>query len=654
VTLQAIMGALIRFQLERWLQRGPLYQLLFAAALVLVVSLLGGVAAWVFSDQFDSLPGAIWWSFLRLTDPGYLGDDEGVALRIISTTVTVLGYVLFMGSLIAILTQWLRDTLKRFEEGLSSISMKGHVVILGWTNRTPEIVLQLLSARGRLKRFLEEQGQRRLRIVVVADHVDEARRQRLRNFIGGHARNGQVFLRRGSATVSLDLERFDLGRSAVVVIPGDAFAYGGAEASDARVFRSLLNLRSALATVPEASRPAVVAEVIDADKDATAHQAYGGELEVVIGDEMIARLMARYVIDPRRFSVCIELLTHNEGCTPFVRPMPEYTGQHPFSIPTRRDRAIVLGAVRRVAGEWKAFPAPDPDFTLQPEDRVFYLARAFDDFERSENGDEPRRDTPVSSTSPVVALARRVLVIGWSATVARAVEDLLTAPEMQLQLTVLSRMPLEERGSWFQGETLATSRLDVNHLEADALARGVVDSLDLGAFHTVLVAASALQEGAEESDARSLTLYELLRGERREQCANAEQRPSILVELAHPASAEHALEPDDQLVLRPRLLGYLQSHVALRPALNAVYEALFLPQSGAQILVRDGSGQDCPDYRALVAAEARPGDIPLGILLDAGTPTESVVLCPADAYHWRGTAELVVLARLETAAFHEN
>ena len=640
----------IRFQLERWLQRGPIYQLLFAAGLVVLVSLLGGVAAWLFTDQFSTLAAAIWWSFLRLTDPGYLGDDQGVALRIISTVVTVLGYVLFMGSLIAILTQWLRDTLMRFEEGLSSISMKGHVVILGWTNRTPEIVLQLLSARGRLRRFLEEQGQRRLRIVVVADRVDEERRQRLRKFIGPQARNGQVFLRRGSATVSLDLERFDLGRAAVVVIPGDAFAYGGAEASDARVFRSLLNLRGALATVPAEARPSVVAEVIDAEKDATARQAYGGDLEVVDGDALIARLLARHVVDPRRYSVCIEMLTHNEGCTPFVRPVPEYVGQHPLAIPTQPERAIVLGAVRREHGEWVAYPAPEPGFTLQPEDRVFYLARAFDDFELA--GTEPLStpQPPPREFATVEPVSRSMLVIGWSATVARAVEDLLETPEVRVQLTVLSRVPLEERSQWFSERALDSPRLEVTHREADALARGVLEDLDLAAYQTVLVAASALLEGAEESDARCLTLYELLRTERREQCPSAGERPSILVELAHPASAEHALEPDDQLMLRPRLLGYLQSHVALRPALNAVYEALLLPRAGAQVLLRDGHGGQENDYRSLVQVASLPGDLPLGVLLDAGTATESVVLCPADAFSWRGTADLVVLAYHEATA----
>ena len=136
------MRQYLRFQLERWLQRGALHQLLFAAALIVAVSVLGGLAAWLVTDQFDGPLDGIWWSFLRLSDPGYLGDDEGAALRVISTVVTVLGYVLFLGSLVAIMTQWLNDTLYRFEQGLSTISMQGHVVILGWTNRTPEIVRQ--------------------------------------------------------------------------------------------------------------------------------------------------------------------------------------------------------------------------------------------------------------------------------------------------------------------------------------------------------------------------------------------------------------------------------------------------------------------------------------------------------------------------------
>ncbi|MDH3548975.1 MAG: hypothetical protein OEQ16_06500 [Gammaproteobacteria bacterium] len=81
----------IRFTLERLLLRGLHYRLLFAAAIVALVSVSAGLLVVLFDPGFDDTAGAIWWSFLRLSDPGYLGDDEGVVSVTISTVVTVQG-----------------------------------------------------------------------------------------------------------------------------------------------------------------------------------------------------------------------------------------------------------------------------------------------------------------------------------------------------------------------------------------------------------------------------------------------------------------------------------------------------------------------------------------------------------------------------------
>ena len=248
------MGRFFRFQLERWLQRGVFNQLLLAIAIIFLVAVLGGLAAFfltteVFEDPFD----AIWWAFLRLSDPGYLGDDEGRILRTISTIVTVLGYVLFLGSMVAIMTQWLNGVLERFERGLSPITLGDHVVILGWTNRTPEIVKQLLQAQSLLRRFLKRHDQRLLRIVVVAEDVDAQRRFRLKKFLGKAWRDRQVFLRAGSPTILADLHRFGLSEAAAVVIPGDEYRFGGSGASDARAVKVLMNLGEVLDENPESA-----------------------------------------------------------------------------------------------------------------------------------------------------------------------------------------------------------------------------------------------------------------------------------------------------------------------------------------------------------------------------------------------------------------
>ena len=78
-----------------------------AASIVLMVALLGGLVMRVLDPGFDEAGESIWWAFPRLTDPGYLGDDEGLVGRSVSTVVTVLGYLLLLGLLIAIFTQLL-------------------------------------------------------------------------------------------------------------------------------------------------------------------------------------------------------------------------------------------------------------------------------------------------------------------------------------------------------------------------------------------------------------------------------------------------------------------------------------------------------------------------------------------------------------------
>ena len=90
---KAGLAARIRFQLERWIVRGLHYRLALAALLVTSVALLAGELVFLFAPGESGVSDAIWWAFLRLTDPGYLGDDEGLATRTISTAVTVLGYV---------------------------------------------------------------------------------------------------------------------------------------------------------------------------------------------------------------------------------------------------------------------------------------------------------------------------------------------------------------------------------------------------------------------------------------------------------------------------------------------------------------------------------------------------------------------------------
>jgi hypothetical protein len=161
----------LRFTFERWLLRGLHYRLFIAAAIVAFVAISAGIVVLMLDPNFEEPGEAVWWSFLRLTDPGYLGDDVGVVSRSISTVVTVLGYIVFLGLLIAILTQWMNALILRVESGTTPVAFKNHILILGWNHRTPSIVLELLQTRGRVSRFLKDSVTPDLRIVILAEHV---------------------------------------------------------------------------------------------------------------------------------------------------------------------------------------------------------------------------------------------------------------------------------------------------------------------------------------------------------------------------------------------------------------------------------------------------------------------------------------------------
>ncbi|MFK7874026.1 MAG: ion channel DMI1, partial [Oligoflexales bacterium] len=89
-----------KFTLERFVLRGPFFRLLIVISLIVAISFIGGGVVHIFGNHFESVWEAAWWAFLRLSDPGYLGDDRGTLLVTVSTIITVAGCVVFLGAMV--------------------------------------------------------------------------------------------------------------------------------------------------------------------------------------------------------------------------------------------------------------------------------------------------------------------------------------------------------------------------------------------------------------------------------------------------------------------------------------------------------------------------------------------------------------------------
>ena len=633
----------LKFRVERLLLLGVHFHLLVIASVIGLVAIGGGLLIQETDAPFDDYETAIWWAFLRLTDPGYLGDDEGIPRRVISTVVTVLGYVLFMGSLIAIMTQWLNQTIRNFERGLTPIVRRNHILILGWTNRTSEIVSELMRAEGRVRRFLQLLGARGLHVVILSEDVSLERTMELRRTLGSLWNPKKITFRSGIPLRIEHLERVDFKNASAIILPGADFAYGSADESDMRIIKTLMSIsnqgekRDAKETLP-----LLVTEIFDSDKVAMAKRAYRGILEILASDVFITRCMAQNVRHPGLSHVFHEILSHGVGNEVYIHTSKQFTGFRFGDLSGAYPKAILLGVVRPEGETFCPLLNPPEDLILESEDRLVFLAENHRDCEPLRNYQIER----VSRKFQEVPYAgekgkRRVLILGWNHKAVDLLKEFGRQIDEQFEVAVLSLVPLAQREAEMKQKDIDLRRVVVTHREGEPTSLSNLREMEPGGYDNVVILGSDWVDTQEESDARTIVVHLVLRNVLDE----GTHKPEILVDLLDSDNVAMFEDYDSEVLITPLIASHVLAQVALRREINVVYEELFTV-GGAEIFFRRvldyGIAGQNVNFGELQEMSACRGEIALGIRQKGG-----VVLNPThdEPYILSELDDLIVLVR---------
>ncbi len=634
----------LKFRVERLLLLGVHFHLLVIASVIGLVAVGGGLLVQATDAPFDDRETAIWWAFLRLTDPGYLGDDEGLVRRVISTVVTVLGYVLFMGSLIAIMTQWLNQTIRNFERGLTPIVRRNHILILGWTNRTSEIVSELMRAEGRVRRFLQLRGARGVHVVILSEDVSLERTVELRRALGPVWNAKKITFRSGIPLRIEHLDRVDFKNASVIILPGADFAYGSADESDMRIIKTLMSISNQRERGERTGDlPLLVTEIFDSNKVVMAKRAYRGILEILASDVFITRCMAQNVRHPGLSHVFHDILSHGLGNEVYVRMSEEFTGFRFGDLSDAYPKAILLGIVRPQGEGFFPLLNPPGDLILESEDRLVFLAEDYRDC-------EPLRNYQIEGVSrkfqevPYVRekSKRRVLILGWNHKASDLLKEFGRQINEQFEVAVLSLVPTAQREAEIEQKGIDLRRVVVTHREGETTSLSNLREMEPGGYDNVVILGSDWVETQEESDARTIVVHLVLRNVLEE----STHKPEILVDLMDPDNVALFEDYDTEVLITPMIASHVLAQVALRRELNVVYEELFAA-GGAEIFFRRVSdygiaGQNV-SFGQLQEMSACRGEIALGIRLQNG----EVALNPAhdESYMLDESDDLIVLVR---------
>ena len=633
------------FQLEQVMVRGPLWRFALMLVLVVLVALVAGLLVRAIAPGFESEEDAIWWAFLRLTDPGYLGDDEGMAKGTVSTVITILGSVLFTGALIAILVQWWDDTMGRLELGLTPAALDAHFVLAGWTSRTLTIIEELLVSQGRVERFLRQRGARRLRIALLAERVDASLRQEIKRQLGERWNARQIILRSGSPLNLDDLERVDFAHAGAILIPAADTTVSSTLDADTHTVKTLMTMGAALEDMPPEELPLVVAEIQDTRYIGTLRALYPGPMEIVAGDEVISRLMVQNVRHPGLSHVFGELADVS-GSQIYVREESQLVGVPVQQLAYAFAEGVLLGIVRPQGDGFQALLNPPNDLRLETGDRIAVLAPSYKDAAPPESlGAEvelPERPAPEHA----VRAQRRVLILGWNHRVPALLDEFASYPKEQFDIDIVSQVSASKREKRIAVEALSTDRLKVRQLEFDYTLPAYLESVDPASYDNVVLLASERLKSGAESDARTILGYLLLR----ELMAAGAAAPSVLVELTDPDNVPLFENRRGEVIVSPIIVSHMLARVALRRELRAVIDELF-SSGGCEIFFRHiadyGLAQGEYSFADLQRAADTRGEIAIGIRWAGQEQTEGggVQLNPKRDEHLKlnENDELVVL-----------
>jgi voltage-gated potassium channel Kch len=584
----------LRYRFDEFMGRGTIALIvgLFAISALLIVAVVAVV--WVTGMARDDLdfPTLLRFGLLRTLDPGTMGGDEGTAGFLLSMFVITLGGIFIISTLIGILNNGLQERLVELRKGRSTVVEREHTVILGWSQQIHTVISEIVEANS---------NQPRRSIVVLADRDKVEMEDEIRARVGSTGKT-KLVCRSGSPMDIDDLRIVSpaTARSIIVLAPeGDE--------PDADVIKTILAITNDPARRPEPYH--VVAEIRDRTNLDVARMVGRDEVELILSEEVIARITAQTCRQSGLSVVYSELLDF-AGDEIYMTEQPSLTGRAFGDTLSAFADASVIGLLP--AGGTPHLN-PRSDTVIADGDRLIVIAGDDDRIDLGESAtvvDEAwLRQAPTRTPAP-----ERTLVLGWNRRAPSIIHELDSYVADGSETLVLASGPTIEADVGRLEPRLTAQR--VTFQRGDATDRTTLDRLGVETFdHIIVLCYDSLDPS--RADARTLiTLLHL-----RDIASRLDRDFSIvseMLDLRDRALAEVARA--DDFIVSDRLISLMIAQVAESKHLNAVFGDLLDPE-GSEIYLKPAGdyvvlGEAVP-FAAVIEAARRRDEIAFGYRIAA-------------------------------------
>ena len=627
------LGARLRYAFDKSMAAGPIALMGWLAVISLAVIVAASAILALLRiapEGGDSLSfgEAMWESLMRTLDSGTMGGDAGWGFRVVMLAVT-LGGIFIVSALIGVLSTGLEGKLDELRKGRSEVLEKDHTIILNWSASIFDIIAELTIAN---------QSRRRPRIVIMADRdkveMEDEITQKVPNL-----KNTRIICRSGDPTDlgDLGITSPQTSRSIIVLSPD-------AEDPDSRVIKTVL----ALVNDPRrrAEKYQIAAEIRDAKNVELARVVGGPEVQLVLADDLIARIVVHSSRQSGLSAVYSELLDF-DGCEIYTQAQPALVGSSFGEALMAYDTSTLMGLCD-AAG--KVYLNPPMETQIQSGMKAILIAE--DDAAIKVSASPLSVDhTAIAVYRRTEKTAERTLLLGWNRRGPIIAFELSRYVAPGSVLTIAADTPelQDEVGALL----ISGSNLQVEYGIVDTASRAALEGLDIPSYDHVLVLGYSDHFDAQATDTRTLVTLLHLR-KIAEQSGSHINVVSEMIDVRNRELAE--VTRADDFVVSNKLVSLMLAQASENENIGAIFEDL-LDEQGSEIYMRPAEaylelGLPITFYTVTEACRRR-GEVAMGYVRKRQQPADDprnmggVVVNPkkSEALTYEAGDRIIVLAR---------
>ncbi len=564
----------LAYQFDNFISYGPIAMFL-TLAFFFIVTWLFCISLYFFTGYATDMSEQIWDTFLQICDPGSMekATEKNFFGKVLAVLTGFLGIVIF-SLVIAFLTNIFAQKLEELKKGHSSIIEEDHTLILGWSDKVPSILEELIVANEEKKKNA---------IVILSHRPKEELEDYLRNIVKDR-KTTRIVIRCGEISNISNLEKVAIShcKSIILVneVPKNATKTELA-LSDTHIIKAILTICKNPARRPESFN--IVTELLEPKNIDIAQSIGEEELTVFYSNEIIAKILVQTSRQNGLATVYNEILSF-AGNEIYCVNEPKSHGQtlgeilcdFPYCIPIGLKQQ---GKAAQINPPLNTMICPGDEIILVAEDesRIYYhkSSKSLSNFK-------------IPSASRQKPKQEKYLLLGWNAkseSIIREYSEYLCKGSI-IDIAVPYPSPeIEGIITKFQKNL---DKIEIRLLKTDYRLREELDKIGPFSYDNIIILSSQWEASTiEEID--SQTIYTLLLLRDMQNKAGKAIHTKLVTELLDPANQELIqIAKVNDVIISNQLISMLLAQVSRQKSLYEVYSDLFRAE-GSEIYIKSAS-----------------------------------------------------------------